>query len=277
MQWDLFAAGGRAPAPSPNPEPPRSAADPAALSDAAILAAIPDAGMPLVLALIQEAGRRRLPAAIPVLGRLCRLFAGFGLEREVPEQAVALDALASIGGQDARLAVSELLDDHRVQGPTLKVAVRVAATLRCGLSAATVLPLLRHADPEVRAIACTLARPQADVNASLIDLLADLDATVRTASACALGRFGRQEARSALKTMLRRAPTPAAIEAIAAIADRESIVLLGRLARAQTDLTNMARDALALIDDPLAIKLADALPSRRDPRDRDEDTKIDDG
>ena len=78
MQWDLFAAGGRAPAPSPNPEPPRSAVDPAALSDAAILAAIPDAGMPLVLALIQEAGRRRLPAAIPVLGRLCQLFAGFG-------------------------------------------------------------------------------------------------------------------------------------------------------------------------------------------------------
>jgi len=100
---------------------------------------------------------------------------------------------------------------------------------------------------------------------------------VRTASACALGRSGRQETRAALKTMLRRAPTPAAIEAIAAIADRESIVLLGRLARAQTDLTNMARDALALIDDPLAIKLADALPSRRDPRDRDEDTKIDDG
>ena len=277
MQWDLFAAGGLAPAPSPNPEPPRSAADPAALSDAAILAAIPDAGMPLVLALIQEAGRRQLPAAVPVLGRLCQIFAGFGFEREVPEQAVALDALASIGGQDARLVVSELLDDHRVQGPTLKVAVRVAATLRCRLSAATVLPLLRHADPEVRAIACTLARPQADVNASLIDLLADLDATVRTASACALGRFGRQEAKSALKTMLRRAPTPAAIEAIAAIADRESIVLLGRLARAQTDLTNMARDALALIDDPLAIKLADALPSRRDPRDRDEDTKIDDG
>ena len=166
MQWDFFAAGGLAPAPSPNPEPPRSAADPAALSDAAILGAIPDAGMPLVLALIQEAGRRRLPAAIPVLGRLCQLFAGFGLEREVPEQAVALDALASIGGQDARLAVSELLDDHRVQGPTLKVAVRVAATLRCRLSAATVLPLLRHADPEVRAIACNLARPHADVNAS---------------------------------------------------------------------------------------------------------------
>jgi len=100
-------------------------------------------------------------------------------------------------------------------------------------------------------------------------LLADPDATVRTASACALSRSGRQEARAALKTMLRRAPTPAAIEAIAAIADRESIVLLGRLARAQTELTAMARDALALIDDPLAIKLAGALPPRRDPSDRD--------
>jgi len=277
MQWDLFAAGGRAPAPSPNPEPQRSAADPAALSDAEILAAIPDAGMPLVLALIQEAGRRRLPAAVPILGRLCQLFAGFGIEREVPEQAVALDALASIGGQDARLAVSELLDHHRVQGPTLKIAVRVAAALRCRLSAATVLPLLRHADPEVSAIACTLARPHADVNASLTGLLADPDATVRTASACALGRSGRQETRAALKTMLRRAPTPAAIEAIAAIADRESIVLLGRLARAQTELTAMAHDALALIDDPLAIKLAGALPPRRDPSDRDGDRMTDDG
>ena len=201
-----------------------------------------------------------------------QLFAGFGLEREVPEQAVALDALASIGGQDARLAVSELLEHHRVQGPTLKIAVRVAAALRCRLSAATVLPLLRHADPEVRAIACTLARPHADVNASLTGLLADPDATVRTASACALGRSGRQEARAALKTMLRRAPTPAAIEAIA-----KSIVLLGRLARARTELTAMARDALALIDDPLAIKLAGALPPRRDPSARDGDRKTDDG
>jgi hypothetical protein len=77
--------------------------------------------------------------------------------------------------------------------------------------------------------------------------------------------------------MLRRAPTPAAIEAIAAIADRESIVLLGRLARAQTELTAMAHDALALIDDPLAIKLAGALPPRRDPSDRDGDRMTDDG
>ena len=113
------------------------------------------------------------------------------------EQAVALDALASIGGQEARQVASGLLDGRVVQGPTLKVAVRDAAALRCRLSAATVLPLLRHADPEVRAIACNIAR----------------------------------------------------------------------------DLTNVALDALALIDDPLAFKLAAALPSRMDPRDRDEDAK----
>ena len=155
--------------------------------------------------------------------------------------------------------------DRVVQGPTLNVAVRVAAVLRCRLSAETVLPLLRHADPEVRAIACDLARSQADINATLIELLIDLDANVRTSSACALGRFGRHEARVVLKNMLRRAPTQAAIEAIAPIADHECIVLLGRLARAQTDLKNVALEALAVIDDPLAIKLADALTSRTDP------------
>src|ERR1700730_8008572 len=76
----------------------------------------------------------RLHEAIPILGRLCRIFAGFGIEHEVPEQAVALDALASIGGHDARVVISGLLE-----GPTLKVAVRGAAAVRCRLSAVTVL------------------------------------------------------------------------------------------------------------------------------------------
>ena len=56
----------------------------------------------------------------------------------------------------------------------------------------------------------------------------------------------------------------AVIEAIAPIADRECIVLLGRLARTQTALKDMALDALAQIDDPLAVKLTDALSSRMD-------------
>ena len=99
MQLDLFAAGGIAPAQAPKTEATLNLVDLATLSDAAILAAIPDAGIPLVFSLMYEADRRRLQEAIPVLGRLCRLFAGFGTEREVPEQTVALLALGSIGGR----------------------------------------------------------------------------------------------------------------------------------------------------------------------------------
>jgi hypothetical protein len=74
-----------------------------------------------------------------------------------PGKAVALDALASIGGHDAQVVISGLLDGRVVQGPTLKVAVRFAGARRCQLSAVTVLPLLPHADPEVRAIACNFS------------------------------------------------------------------------------------------------------------------------
>lgn len=264
MQLDLFAGGGVASARAPQIVATPSAVDPASLNDAEILAAIPEASIPIVFSLIQEAGRRRLQQAIPVLAKLCRRFTGFGTEREIPEQTVALLALASIGGQDARLAVSGLLDGRVVQGPTLKVAARVAVTLRCRLSVEIVLALLRHADPEVRATACGLSLPQVSISATLIELLTDLDANVRISSACALGRSGKNEAMGVLKNILRRAPTEAVIEAIAPIADRECIVLLGRLARTQTALKDMALDALAQIDDPLAVKLTDALSSRMD-------------
>jgi hypothetical protein len=261
-QLDLFGAAGTAPARMPEPVATPKIVDPASLNDAEILTAIPDAGIPLVFSLLHEAGRRRLQEAIPVLAELCRRFAGFGTEREVPEQTAALLALASIGGQDARSVVSGLLNRRVVQGPTLKVAVRVAVTLQCRLSAETVLALLRHADPELRAIACGLALPQAAIYATLIELLTDLDANVRISSACALGRFGRGEAMGVLKNILQRAPTQGVIEAIVPIADQECIVLLGRLARTQTALKAATLDALALIDDPLAVKLADALSSR---------------
>jgi hypothetical protein len=274
MQLDLFAAGGAVPSPSKQTEKPLGRAEIIAFSDAAILAAIPNAGIPVVLSLIQEAGRRGLHEAIPVLGALCRLFAGFGIKHEVPEQAAALAALAAIGGQEARLTLSGLLDDRVLQGPTLKVAARVAADMRCRLSPKTILPLLQHGDPEVRSVACDLARPQADINAVLIDLLTDLDSNVRIASACALGRFGQQEAKAILKDILRRAPTPNIIEASASIADHECIVLLGRLVRTRTDLANAALDALALIDDPLAIKITKQFDSQMDPNDCVEAARI---
>ena len=53
------------------------------------------------MALAAEAGRRRLAAAVPSLETLCRRFSGFGIDRMVPEQAAALQALAAIGGREA--------------------------------------------------------------------------------------------------------------------------------------------------------------------------------
>jgi HEAT repeat protein len=264
MQLDLFGGGGNASAQAPKSGRTHAIADPTTLSDREILAMIPDAGIPLVFSLIDEAGRRKLKEAVPVLDRLCRLFTGFGVEREVPEQAAALLALASIGGREAQAAMSGLLSGGVIQGPTLKIAARAAATLKCRLPAEIVLSFLSSSDPEMRATTCDLALPRSDIFAALLSLLADPDNNVRTSAACALGRHGRHEARDALKNLLRKAPTPAVVEAIAPIADPESIVLLGRLAKSGGSLAKVALDALSGIDDPLAMKISGALPEQAD-------------
>src|SRR5262249_52584414 len=87
------------------------------LDDDSLLAAIPGAGMRATVVLVAEAGRRRLPTAIPVLETLCRRFAGFGADRIVPEQAAALDAIVLIGGSDAAQTLARLIAQRVVQGP----------------------------------------------------------------------------------------------------------------------------------------------------------------
>ncbi len=71
MQLDLFAAEGIAPAQAPKTEATLNLVDPATLSDAAILAAIPDAGIPLVFSLMHEADRRRLQEAGGISFTVC--------------------------------------------------------------------------------------------------------------------------------------------------------------------------------------------------------------
>ena len=66
---------------------------------------------------------------------LCRRFAGFGIDRPVPEQSAALRALAVIGSRDAAQAVSLLIVRRVVQGPALGLAVAVAAQLHASLPA----------------------------------------------------------------------------------------------------------------------------------------------
>jgi HEAT repeat protein len=215
------------------------------------------------LALAAEAGRRGLVAAVPALEQLCRRFAGFGLERGVPEQAAALDALALIGGAKAAGTVTRLIAKDIVQGPTRKVAVDVAARLKSALPVETVLDLLHDDDPEVRADACRCAGPSPAVLQVLLDLADDSDSEVRVAAACALGRMGRREARQTLGRLLRDAPSAEVIDAIPAIADEDCTILLGRLLRTQPGLAGAARDALEMIDHPRARQIVAVLAARQ--------------
>jgi hypothetical protein len=234
-QLDLFSASGNPPEPGSPAVAGRERVSPAGLDDEALIAAIPAASVVDGPALAMEAGRRGLVAAVPVLEALCRRFTGFGVDRAVPEQVTALEALVMIGGGDAARAVARVLALGAVQGPGLKVAVAAAARLDCDLPADTVL-----------------------------DLLDDLHGHVGTAAACALGRSGRSETRSALVRLLRDAPSPEVIEAIAPIADEECVVLLARIARTMPHLADAALDALEVVDHPRAAQLVPCLTTRRD-------------
>ncbi len=224
----------------------------AELDDDELIAAIPWAGLAPALALAAEAGRRGLLAAVPALEQLSLRFAGFGLERTVPEQVAALDALALIGGSEAAQTVARLIAKDVVLGPTRKFAVKAATQLRSALPVETVLGLLHHADPRVRADACRCAGPWPAILQVLLDLADDGDGDVRVAAASALGRMGRSEARQTLVRLLCNAPSFEVIEAIPAIADEDCIILLGRLVRTRPTLAAAARDALEMIDHPRA-------------------------
>jgi len=258
-QLDLFAA------PALRPERRLAPADagvlpsPAEFSDDELIAAIPVSGLTSGPALAAEAGRRRLAAVVPALEALCRRFCGFGLERVVPEQAAAIEALRAIGGQDAAQAVARLIARSIVQGPGLRGAVAAAAELRSNLPIAVLSSLLRHPDPGVRADACRCARPDPKVISVLFDLLDDLNGAVARSAACALGRMGRTEARTMLIHLLREAPSAEIIDASASLADEDCIVRLGRIARERPELAALALDALADIDHPRASAIAATL------------------
>ncbi|MBL8669207.1 MAG: HEAT repeat domain-containing protein, partial [Alphaproteobacteria bacterium] len=241
--------------------PPGTALAPApdSIDDAAWSAAIPGASLAAAASLAAEAARRRLAAAVPALDALCRRFAGFGLQRAVPEQEAALDALARIGGAMAAETVARLLATAAVQGPSLAPALRAAAALQSTLPTGLVEELLRHPDPAVRAAACACARASAATVAALGALLCDGDAGVARAAACALGRMRRGEARPLLARLLREDPDAAVIDAAAPVADADMLVALGRIARLMPALADAALAALESSDDPRAARIAAAL------------------
>src|ERR1700721_566598 len=106
-QLDLF--GDRSPIDGHADETGVQRLAPESLSDAALIAALPDAGLADACALAAEAGRRRLSGAVKALVALCSRFVGFGAGRRVPEQVAALEALAAIGGAEASRSVGEMI------------------------------------------------------------------------------------------------------------------------------------------------------------------------
>jgi HEAT repeat protein len=223
----------------------------AEMDDRALIAAIPLSNLAESSALATEAARRRLAAAVPALETLCRRFAGFGINRMVPEQASALEALATIGGRDAAQAVVQLIARGIVQGPTLNVAVSAAARLHATLPINVLRALLQHPDPRIRAYACHCARCLPDLISLLVDRLNDVD-PVASSAACALGQMGRIEARPILMSLLREKPSEEVIHSVASIADEDCMVLIGRIARSTSNLANVALEALEEIDHPRA-------------------------
>jgi HEAT repeat protein len=93
----------------------------------------------------------------------------------------------------------------------------------------------------------------------LIDLLDDLNGGVAISAACALGRMGRIEARSQLKSLLRDDPSADVIDAISSIADGECVVLLGRIARSRSIMADAALASLDNIDLASATAVAAAV------------------
>jgi len=255
-QLDLFSQTSGSAEPSSSDEVAQPVIAVEAIEEDDLLAALPHSGIADSLALAAEAGRRCMTAAIPALEGLCRRFSGFGTDRIVPEQAAAIDALAQIAGADAARALARLIARRTVEGPCLQRAVTAAACLGAKLPAATVLKLLRHDDPQIRADACRFAQPSAEMVAQLRELLDDLQRPVRMAAACALGLMGRNEVRPFLARYLREEPSAELIDAVAPVADEECIILLGRIARTMPDLSQAALDALDSIDHPRASRIA---------------------
>ncbi|HUH86285.1 MAG TPA: HEAT repeat domain-containing protein [Stellaceae bacterium] len=262
QQLDLFADAGCRVAPFQSSRPDLPAAE---LDNDALIAAIPSANLAVGTALAAEAARRRLVAAIPALEALCRRFSGFGVERLVPEQVAALEALAAIGGGESARVVARSIARGVVQGPTLAVALGAAATLGGALSAEILRPLLGHANPAIRAEACRCAGSRFALAADLVARLEDRDARVARAAACTLGQMGRAEARPLLLALLRKEPSVAVIEAVSPVADEECLVLLGRIARTMPALASAALDALDGIEEPRAHVIAAAARRQRPP------------
>ena len=159
LQLDLFSDAARRS--DFVPESPQAPLAPAELDDEAFIEALAQSRLAESAQLAHEAASRRLIAAVPALADSCLRLAGFGIDRLVPEQAAALEALAAIGGREAAQAVAEMIARATFAGPTLQLAVNAAARLRASLPVDVLQSLLRHPGGCLPMRACVAQRNQA--------------------------------------------------------------------------------------------------------------------
>ena len=263
-QMDLFAKRASQPA-ATDLHPLPAAPSPGSMSNSDIIDRLPRAGLKEAPGLAVEAGRRRLESAIPALEALCRRFSGFGKQRAVPEQEAAFHALGMIGGRDAKQAMTRLIVNCVVEGPSLLTAIKAASQAGARLPSNMVLTFLSHRDERIRTAACAFATSDFKIIQCLLECRHDENGDVRSAAMLALGRSGRDEARPWLMSQLRDRPTAEVIDAVASVADEDCIILLGRIARTKPDLCADALEALAINDHPTASMLLAQLqgPTRK--------------
>ena len=256
-QPDLFDERGRS---TPHRPPASAATTPAPpadrLTDEELIAAVPQADLSTAGPLCDEVASRSLETAAPALEALWRRFAGFGVGTPLAEQLAVLATLARLRGEAARAGLRRIVLSQGLPASLLPAALRAAAEAGLALPAAFVAPLLEHGEVGVREPAFELA-PAAGVPGHLLrEGLRDRSASIRRSAAIAMGNRGLAEAAPVLIDELARDPSREAIEALAAIADDDAVVHLGRCAERHPSLAGAVVAALRDMENERAARLA---------------------
>ena len=246
----------------PRPRPPAAASG---LADRELIERLPRAELSEAEALCAEAVSRSLVTAAPALERLWRRFAGFGVGTPLAEQLAVLDALARLDGEAARAALGRIVLSDGLPGSLLPAALRAAAEAGLALPAGFVAPLVGHPDAAVREPAFALADAARVSGDRLRDGLTDPSPSIRRSAAIAMGKRGCAEVRGALIAELGRDPTGETIAALAAIADDDVAVLLGRCAERHPGFLAPVLDLLREMESPRAARIALRLEAARPP------------
>jgi HEAT repeat protein len=184
---------------------------------------------------VAELARRKETQSVPLLERLCRQFAGHDKSGPTAEMLAALDGLTTIGEPSAAPAVTDLVTRETIGLASMAAGLQYLARVGHRAAAPLARRHLQNDDPAVRRAACELTAAlrlgsETDV---LNELTSDINSGVARTAAVALGRMGYRPIKNRLEELLSEAVTvdvPVLADALIAVADDDTAVLLGRTA-----------------------------------------------